>query len=89
MMWILPVSSKGQITLPLAIRQSFGINGRSKQVMVRQTASAAIVGPLSPYSLNDLYGMVKRSGKGVRNLEKLIEEGITEMAKRVAEEGVE
>lgn len=88
-MWILPVSSKGQVTLPLMVRQSFGINSRSKQVMVRQTASAAIVSPLSPYSLSDLYGMVKRPGRGVKNLEKLIEEGVTEMAKRVAREGVE
>lgn len=87
MIWTLPVSSKGQVTLPLALRNHMGIVKIPARVVVEKSPEGALIRSFSPYKLSDLYGIAKQKTI-VENMEELISEGVNQMAEEVSQEGV-
>lgn len=58
MIWKLPVSSKGQITIPRAIRQELGITGKRATVILRKKNTGISIESTSQ-NINALFGMLK------------------------------
>ena len=89
MIWTVPVSSKGQITLPAPVRRKFKLSSGRDRVLVTEENEKIVIKPLSRLSFTDLYGIVEVRGKKPVDIEAEIEKAKQAMAKRVAKEGLE
>lgn len=58
MTWMIPVSSKGQITLPVSIRRAFGIGAGEDRIIVKQEKDRIVLEPVVG-DIMDLYGILK------------------------------
>lgn len=65
-----------------------GVQGPQGMVAIQQKKTEMTLSKASPYSLNDLYGIAQRKDEKSSDLEKLINQGVQKMARRVAKEGV-
>lgn len=86
MLWIAPVSSKGQITLPLAVRQSFGIGADGGKILMEKQNGSLFLKPAGG-TLSSLRGILSSHPKaGIiwKKAEKLTEK---ERARHIAANG--
>lgn len=56
-MWIVPISSKGQLTLPIALRQTLGVKGGSDRVVLNMKHDHAVL-TSAKGTLSDLKGIL-------------------------------
>ena len=66
----LPVSSKGQVTIPVDIRELFGLN-KVKRVVLELFDNKTVRLRPRQFSLSDVYGSVKPIGKSYKEMRKI------------------
>lgn len=57
MTWIVPISSKGQLTLPVALRQTLGVRGGSDRVVLDMKQNRVVL-TSAKGTLSDLKGIL-------------------------------
>jgi bifunctional DNA-binding transcriptional regulator/antitoxin component of YhaV-PrlF toxin-antitoxin module len=65
-----PISQKGQITIPIQIRKALGLN-QHKKAMIRLTSQQQAVIEAPKYSLQDVMGAVKPIDKNFAQMRQI------------------
>ncbi|MCX8009158.1 MAG: AbrB/MazE/SpoVT family DNA-binding domain-containing protein [Patescibacteria group bacterium] len=73
MIQILPISSKGQVTIPLKARQEMGLVGKNKKVLLRKKDDMIVLEPISD-DVSTIFGILKpyRKKNMINNTEDII-----------------
>jgi bifunctional DNA-binding transcriptional regulator/antitoxin component of YhaV-PrlF toxin-antitoxin module len=86
MMWIAPVSSKGQVTLPLAVRQSFGISPVGGKILMERKKDFLFLKPAGG-TLSSLRGILSSHPKAGMSWQKVKQLAEIQRARHIAANG--
>lgn len=85
-MWIVPVSSKGQVTLPLAVRQTLGVVSGKHRVVLHQRGDSFAIQSAS-MTLYDLKGFLSTHPKHAIDAAKVLDITRKQRAADIARNG--
>lgn len=88
MVYTVPISSKGQITLPVQIRRKLGVAPGKDSLLLKDSPGGVIIKSLSRLDMLDLYGVLAVPGRKPVDIEALIGEAKRAMAEKIAREGM-